>query len=109
MMRNVIFMEMHTDHTILKSSRLFCGCCGHQVGTMKENISFPFKAPEIIKMLDDCSLGQSPFGIHHMKCGALLSIFGGGIMFHPLRELFNQTLRKRETDKLIKLIPDDEE
>lgn len=66
--RDLLIVEKHKDGTILKGSKIFCGCCGEQFGILKKNMTFPFKYNEFVLALKNKSFEEGAFGTRHNTC-----------------------------------------
>jgi hypothetical protein len=66
--RDIIIVERANGNTIPVGANLFCGCCGETLGTMDEEITFPFDSPDLVKRLKDRSFVTSRMGLTHETC-----------------------------------------
>lgn len=88
---DTIIVEKYNGDTILKGSRLFCGCCGGQMGVMKVDLDLPFKSDVFMKSVDKKSFDPAPFGLLHHSCGHSMFTFKSGWGFSKLDEYLLET------------------
>lgn len=87
---DIIIIEKSKDDTILKDSKLYCGCCGNQLGILKSNITFPFQSHQLIKKLKDRSFKTSIFGLRHNTCKHTMFRFEMSFKFITLENYLKQ-------------------
>lgn len=91
--------------TIIPGSRLFCGRCGHQLGTVLSAIQFPFDDYILLSSMNkDHSIYKGyygGFGFTHKTCGNVLFEMQSNWIFVSLKIYFIDTNGLIETNKLI--------
>ncbi len=107
-MQNVIWVENMAGGVIPPNSRMYCGCCGHMLGTVRNEMKFPFDSQQLIENTDDRTFQPTPFGLHHRTCGIIMFTYGSW-HFVPLLTFFLETKDLRETEKLLREIPVDQD
>lgn len=68
-MRDVIIVEKRVGDSIAANSQLFCGCCGETLGTVINEIEFPFNSLDLIENMKDRTFKSTLFGLLHETCG----------------------------------------
>lgn len=82
-----IIEELTNDNIIPSGTRIYCGYCGHDIGTTKQEIKMPFTWVELESILVDNSIMvYSRQGVHHKKCGHVVSFNAGNLRFTRLSD-----------------------
>lgn len=68
-MVDLIIVERSEGNSILKDSKLFCGCCGKPLATAKKKLTLPFKSDVLHKGVKGKSYEISVLGMRHKTCG----------------------------------------
>ena len=80
-MFDVFVIEKWDGNTILKGSKIFCGCCGGSVGKLKRDLELPCDEKTFRESLIDRSYEKRLWGILHTKCNHTLFGFSSHIEF----------------------------
>lgn len=72
--RDIFIIEKISEdgRTILKGSRILCGCCGHPVGSIAYDLKSPFLSNDFFAALIDGTLQRAPLGVKHTICNHYL-------------------------------------
>lgn len=68
----VFIIEKREANDIPEGSRIYCGCCGHIVGTAKQKIRQPFILREFLQSIGTSEFVGRPSGVYHGLCGQRL-------------------------------------
>ncbi len=68
-MYDYIIVEKHKGDIIPVGSEMYCGCCGHILGVVKTQLTFPFNSHTLRASLKDKTYTESIFGLRHTTCG----------------------------------------
>ncbi len=86
-MRDIIVIEKTEGDTILKGSKAYCGCCGKILGTMSEDLPFPFRSDKFSKLLTDKTFDFGMGGgLHHKTCKHTMFAYQPGWSFIKLED-----------------------
>lgn len=92
-MRDYIIVEKTKDDTILKGSKIYCGCCGKSLGELKKKLTFPFKSDVLVKALKERSFVITHLGLSHKLCGHVMFSFRKDWAFITLENYLIQTTK----------------
>ena len=71
--------------------KIYCGCCGKTIGTLKEDITFPFEAKELFPLIKNRTLSHAPLtGFNHSVCGHTMFSFKKSLGFMTLENYQKQ-------------------
>lgn len=51
-----------------KGSKIYCGCCGHTIGILGKELTFPFTSATFLESLECKSVTKNIIGLRHSKC-----------------------------------------